>query len=101
MKKVLEANQQRKEKFLGLYEDDLVQKEDLVQRLSTLNEEKERLEERLSPILNFKGGKAVPDNLFNGETGHAELQRCLSLTGEQRKRLMHLLIRQTNNNEDR
>ncbi|TWI59649.1 hypothetical protein [Halalkalibacter nanhaiisediminis] len=44
------ANQQKKEKVLGLYEDDLIQKADLVQRLSTLNDEKERLEERLSPI---------------------------------------------------
>lgn len=49
LKKELEANQQRREKVL-LYEDNLFQKEDLVQRLSTWNEEKERLEERLSPI---------------------------------------------------
>ncbi|MED4856271.1 hypothetical protein [Bacillus atrophaeus] len=50
MKKALEANQQKKEKVLGLYEDDLIQKADLVQRLFTLNEEKERLGDRLSPI---------------------------------------------------
>lgn len=43
------------------------------------------------------------DKLFYGQAGHAELQKCYqeSLTREQRKRLMHLLIRQITINEDR
>ncbi|WP_394185117.1 recombinase family protein [Metabacillus halosaccharovorans] len=104
LKKALEANHQRKEKVLGLYEDDLIQKEDLVQRLSTLNEEKEHLEERLSPIelqmgqggtqhINFSLVKQVMQNF---KAAYKE-----SLTREQRKRLMHLLIRQININEER
>ncbi|KMK77956.1 recombinase family protein [Alkalihalobacillus pseudalcaliphilus] len=104
LKKALEANQQKKEKVLGLYEDDLIQKEDLVQRLSTLNEEKEHLEERLSPIelqmgqggtqhINFSMVKQVMQNF---KAAYKE-----SLTREQRKRLMHLLVRQININEER
>lgn len=104
LKKALESNQQKKEKVLGLYEDDLIQKADLVQRLSTLNEEKERLEERLSPIelqmgqggtqlINFSMVKQVMQNF---KSAYQE-----SLTREQRKRLMHLLIRQITINEDR
>lgn len=87
-----------------MYEDDLIQKADLVQRLSTLNEEKERLEERLSPIelqigqggtqlINFSMVKQVMQNF---KSAYQE-----SLTREQRKRLMHLLIRQITINEDR
>ena len=104
LKKALEANHQKKEKVLGLYEDDLIQKEDLVQRLSTLNEEKEHLEERLSPIelqigqgctqlINFSMVKQVMQNF---KSAYQE-----SLTREQRKRLMHLLIRQITINENR
>lgn len=104
LKKALESNQQKKEKVLGLYEDDLIQKADLVQRLSTLNEEKERLEERLSPIelqmgqggtqlINFSMVKQVMQNF---KSAYQE-----SLTREQRKRLMHLLIRQITINENR
>lgn len=104
LKKALEANHQKKEKVLGLYEDDLIQKEDLVQRLSTLNEEKEHLEERLTPIelqmgqggtqhINFSMVKQVMQNF---KAAYKE-----SLTREQRKRLIHLLIRQININEER
>ncbi|MEH7204467.1 hypothetical protein [Bacillus safensis] len=104
LKKSLESNQQKKEKVLGLYEADLIQKADLVQRLSTLNEVKERIEERLSPIelqmgqggtqlINFSMVKQVMQNF---KSAYQE-----SLTREQRKRLMHLLIRQITINEDR
>jgi site-specific DNA recombinase len=58
LKKELESNQQKKEKFLGLYKDDLIEIADLVKRLSTLNEEQERLKERLSPI-ELQMGKVV------------------------------------------
>ena len=104
LKKALQVNQQKKEKVLGLYEDDLIQKADLVHRLSTLNEEKERLEERVLPIeLQMgQGGKRQVDfsmvkqvmQSFRGAYEEA-------LTREQRKRLMHLLIRQITIGQDR
>ncbi|MCY8972163.1 recombinase family protein [Bacillus atrophaeus] len=104
LKKALQANQQKKEKVLGLYEDDLIQKADLVQRLSTLNEEKERLEERISPIelQMVQGGtqlinlSMVKQVMQNFKSAYQE-----SLTREQRKRLMHLLIRKITINENR
>ena len=48
MKQNLESNQQRKENILGLYEEKLIEKSDLSNRLAALNKEKKQLEERLS-----------------------------------------------------
>lgn len=104
LKRALDSNQQKKEKVLSLYEDDLIKKADLVQRLASLNEDKERLEERLLPVeqqigqggtqlINFTMVKQVMQNFMSA---YKE-----SLTREQRKRLLHLLIRQITIAENR
>ncbi|WP_188455464.1 recombinase family protein [Virgibacillus oceani] len=97
LKKAIEANLKKKEKVLGLYEEDLIPKTDLAQRLTALNEEKTRLEERLYPIESQMGQGGTPNIDFtmvkqvmqNFTSAYKE-----SLSREQRKRLMHLLINQ-------
>lgn len=97
LKKAIEANLKKKEKVLGLYEEDLIPKTDLAQRLATLNEEKTRLEERLYPIESQVGQGGTPNIDFtmvkqvmqNFTSAYKE-----SLSREQRKRLTHLLINQ-------
>ncbi|MCM3322249.1 hypothetical protein [Cytobacillus kochii] len=87
-----------------MYEDDVIQKEDLLQRLSTLNEEKEHLEERLSPIeLQMGQGRTqhISFSMIKQVMQNFKAVYKEPLTREQRKRLMHLLIRQNNINEER
>lgn len=104
IKKSLDAIQSKKDKVLGLYEEGLIIKADLVTRLSSLNEEKERLTERITPIekqmgqgpvreINFKIVAQVMKNFI---ASYKE-----AMTREQRKQLLHLLIRQITISESR
>lgn len=104
LKKSLSTIQTKKDKVLGLYEDGVISKDDLVSRLSSLNHEKEQLEERLTPIekqmvqggipnINFRVVKQVMQNFM---TAYKE-----ALTQEQRKQLLHLLIHQITISENR
>lgn len=43
------------------YEDGVIRKADLVDRLSNMNDEKERLEERLAPIEKQMGQGGIPN----------------------------------------
>lgn len=94
----------RKEKVLGLYEEGILSKEELVQRLKNLNEEKKLLEERLVPIeqrlrtnnqqeISFKIVKEVMENFVT----------CFNetITTDQKKRLLQLLINKITINKDR
>lgn len=104
LKKSLLTMQSKKDKVLGLYEDGVLGKDDLITRLASLNSEIERLEERIAPIeeqmwqggyqkVNFKLVKQVMQNFM---IAYKE-----ALTPEQRKRLLHLLIHQITISDNR
>ncbi|MGP4107943.1 recombinase family protein [Virgibacillus sp. L01] len=104
IKKSLDAIQSKKDKMLGLYEEGLIIKADLVTRLSSLNEEKERLTERITPIEKQMGQGSVKEINFkivaqvmkNFTASYKE-----ALTREQRKQLLHLVIKQITISESR
>ncbi|HDR7314293.1 recombinase family protein [Heyndrickxia sporothermodurans] len=104
LKKSLTTMQSKKNKILGLYEDGVLGKDDLITRLANLNGEIERLEERIAPIeeqmrqggyhkVNFELVKQVMQNFM---IAYKE-----ALTPEQRKRLLHLLINQITISDNR
>ncbi|KQU58722.1 resolvase [Bacillus sp. Leaf406] len=103
-KQAIQTIQVKKDKILELYEDGVIPKTDLVSRISSLNDEKLRLENRLSPLetkmgqgstqeINFDMVKNVMRNFM---TAYKE-----AMTREQRKRLIHLLIYQITISRDR
>lgn len=67
LKKSLNAIEAKKEKVLGLYEEDgVIVKSDLINRLSSLNNEKELLDQRITPIeqqLNQGGVTTISFNM--------------------------------------
>lgn len=104
LEKAIDSVQLRKDKILGLFEEGIVGKDDLIGRLATLNEEIEGLEERKAPIkskmwqddtieVNF----TLVKDVMNSFTKMFEE----SLTREQRKHLLHLLINKITISESR
>lgn len=95
LKNSLEAIQSRKDKTIGLYEDGILNKTDLKDRLEKLDEEKRLLDDRIVPIeqklgqgykqeISFKMVKQVMNHFGDCYKN--------SITAEQRKQLLHLLI---------
>jgi site-specific DNA recombinase len=96
LKKLIDSIQSKKDKTLGLFEEGILNKAELVDRLAKLNEEKQILEGRLSPLekqfslvnqqeISFNMVKTVMDNFMKNYKD--------SLTVEQRKHLLQLIIK--------
>ncbi|MCG1027623.1 recombinase family protein [Virgibacillus halodenitrificans] len=104
LKKSLSAIQSKKDKYLKLYVDELINKGELTGQLANLEQEKERLEEQIYPIEEQLGQGGVPtvnydvvkEIMMNFMTAYKR-----SLTPEQRKKLLHLLIHKITISEDR
>lgn len=104
LKKSLDAIESKKEKVLGLYEEGLIAKPDLVNRLSSLNHEKELLDHRISPIeQQLKQGAVMPISYNMVQKVMKRFVEAYkeALTSEQRKRLIHLLVNQITISENR
>ncbi|WP_130055578.1 recombinase family protein [Bacillus thuringiensis] len=104
LKKSLDAIQMKKDKVLELYEEGVIIKNDLVSRLVSLNQEKEKLEERLFSIEQHIG-KSGFQNIDFEMVKHV-MQNFMvaykeSMTREQRKQLLHLLVHQITISETR
>nr|WP_117148878.1 recombinase family protein [Paraliobacillus zengyii] len=104
IKKSLDTIESKRDKVLGLYEEGLIVKADLITRLTSLNEEKDSLTERITPIENQLGQGAVKEVSFkiveqvmrNFTESFKE-----AMTREQRKQLLRLLINQITISESR
>jgi site-specific DNA recombinase len=104
LKKSLDAIQSRKDKIMGLYEEGAIEKEDLLERLQKLNEEKRLTEERLAPLeleLNRCTHKEVTYNMIKNVMNNFVSSYKESITVEQKKQLLHLLIKQITIGKDR
>lgn len=95
IKKSIETVTSKKDKALGLFEEGILNKSDLVERLDKINEEKKLLEERLHSLqhkldqsnymeISFK---VVKDVMTNFEKVYRE-----AITTEQKKHLLQLII---------
>ncbi|WP_181347385.1 recombinase family protein [Thalassobacillus sp. CUG 92003] len=104
LKKKLEAIEARKDKVLGLYEEDIITRPELSSRLTKINEEKESLEVRLSPLAQQLSQDSQPEISFDmvREVMKNFVQAYKeSMSREQRKHLLHLLIDTITVDEDR
>ena len=95
LKKSISSLQAKKDKVLGLYEDGIIDKSDLQERLAKLSQENERLENRLKPI------REKLENSSVSEISYKFVKEVLTkfqqvfqehTNNEQQKRLVHLLI---------
>lgn len=104
LKKALSGTQTKKDKVLGLYEDGVIEKADLVERLEKLNDERRRTEERIAPLepqLLDEGQKEVDYGMVKEVMTNFVSSYKNSITTEQRKQLLHMLIKQITIGEDR
>lgn len=104
LKKSLSEIQSKKDKVLGLYEDGVIEKVDLVERLEKLNEEKRLMQERLSPLeLQLSGQNYinVDYGLVKEVMSNFAANYRNTISTEQKKRLLHLLIREIKIGESR
>lgn len=95
MKNSLEAIQSKKDKAIGLYEDGILNKTDLKDRLEKLDEEKRLLDDRIVPIeqkLGQGSKQEISFKMVKRVINHFEDCYKNSITDEQRKQLLHLLI---------
>lgn len=96
LKQSLEAFQSKKNKILGLYEEGILNKADVMSRLAKLGEEEKLLDERIAPVEEQlgKGGKKEVSFIMVKQVmqGFVECYKQ-SITSEQRKQLLHLLIK--------
>lgn len=96
LKKSISTLQDKKERVLSLFEDGVLSKDDLVDRLAKLNEEKQLLEERLNPLenqLNQNNYKEISFSLVKKIMTNFERHYKESITTEQRKHLLQLIIK--------
>ncbi|HEF5700865.1 MULTISPECIES: recombinase family protein [Bacillaceae] len=104
LKKSISAIQSKKDKYLRLYVDEVISKGDLTSQLTNLDNEKERLEKRLSPIegkLEHGGIQHVNHEVVGEVMKNFVTVYKKSLTAEQRKKLLQLLIHKITLSEDR
>ncbi|TYS18047.1 recombinase family protein [Rossellomorea vietnamensis] len=104
LKKSLSEIESKKDKVLGLYEDGVIEKVDLVERLEKLNVEKKLTEERLSPLeLQLSGQNQinVDYELVKEVMSNFVSNYKKTITTEQKKRLLHLLIKEIRIGESR
>lgn len=104
LKKSLGEIQSKKDKVIGLYEDGVIEKVDLVERLEKLNDEKKLMLERLSTLELQLSGQShinvdyvlVKEVMSNFVSNYRN-----TISTEQKKRLLHLLIREIKIGESR
>ncbi|WP_440614946.1 recombinase family protein [Bacillus subtilis] len=104
LKKSLSGIQTKKDKVMGLYEDGVIEKVDLVERLEKLNEEKRITEERIAPLeqqLLGEGQKEVNYGMVKEVMTNFVSSYKNSITTEQRKQLLHMLVKQITIGKDR
>lgn len=104
IKKTISSIETKKSKILGLYEDDRLSKEEFSDRFEGLNHEKQALEERLIPIeqeLSKNNQIEVDAQLVSQVMGNFSDMYKQSLTREQRKYLLRLLISEITISESR
>lgn len=104
IKKTISSIETKKSKILGLYEDDRLSKEEFSNRFEGLNHEKIVLEERLAPIeqeLSKNSQIEVDVQLVSQVMGNFSDMYKQSLTREQRKYLLRLLISEITISETR
>ncbi|MCM3478948.1 recombinase family protein [Caldibacillus thermoamylovorans] len=104
LKKLLKSVQVKRDRIFGLYEEGLIEKVELSERLEKLNEEKRLLEDRLAP-LELELGKSI-----NNEVTFDMVKEVMrnfvssyktSITTEQKKQLLSLLVKQITIGRDR
>lgn len=104
LKNSLGAIQSKKDKALDLYEDGILNKADLMNRLAKLDEEKRILDERIAPVeqqLGQGGKREVTFVMVEQVMKHFVDCYKKSISGEQRKQLLHLLINKITIADDR
>ncbi|MGM1446275.1 recombinase family protein [Bacillus cereus group sp. BceL305] len=102
--KELEQLQRKKEKAMEMFEDDLITKVELQQRLNKINELIDQVEFRLQPIkLQMQSLKTHTINagLIREIMGNFHKAFKQSITQEQQKHLVTLLIKEITINEER
>lgn len=95
LKQSLEAIQSKKDKVLGLYEDGILNKIDLKNRIAKLDEERKLLDERIAPLEQELGQgtkKEISFQMVKQVMQSFTESYKQSITSEQRKQLLHLLI---------
>ena len=95
LKKAAAGIQSKKDKVLSAYEEGILSKADLTERLAKLNEERIVLEERLEPLEK----QLVPGNyrevtfeMVKGVMNNFDKNYRETISTEQRKRLLHLIV---------
>lgn len=102
--KELEQVQRKKEKAMELYEEDIITKVDLQQRLVKINEQMEQLELRLQPIkLQLQSLKVHTIDEATIQEVMANFHKAFkkAMTQEQQKHLVTLIIKEITLNEKR
>lgn len=102
--KELEQAKRKKDKVMELYEDDIIMKVDLQQRLIKVNEQIEKLELRLQPIkLQLQSLKEHTINEATIQEVMANFQKAFkkAMTQEQQKHLVTLIIKKITLNDKR
>lgn len=100
----LEQARRKKEKAMELYEEDIITKEDLQERLVKVNEQIEQLELRLQPIkLQLQSLKVHTINEETIQEVMANFHKVFkqAITQEQQKHLVTLIIKEITLNEKR
>ncbi|MFP3412949.1 recombinase family protein [Bacillus sp. SIMBA_074] len=102
--KELEQLQRKKERAMEMFEDDLITKVELQQRLNKTNELIDQVELRLQPIkLQMQSLKThtIDETLIKEVMGNFHKAFKQSITQEQQKHLVTLLIKEITINEER
>jgi site-specific DNA recombinase len=104
LKKTLNSIQVKRERVFGLYEEGLIEKVELSERLEKLNEEKRLLEDRITPLEQELGEGIQKEITFDMVSevmkGFVSSYKS-SITTEQKKQLLSLLIKQITIGDDR
>lgn len=96
LKKSIATVETKKDRVLSLFEEGVLNKVELVDRLSKLNEEKQVLEERITPLekqLDQGSHKEISFNMVKEVMANFEKSYKETITTEQRKHLLQLIIR--------
>ncbi|MED3602910.1 recombinase family protein [Bacillus subtilis] len=104
LKKTLNSVQIKRERVFGLYEDGLIDKSELSKRLEKLNEEKQLLEDRIAPLEMELGEgiqKEITFDMVSEVMKNFVASYKTSITTEQKKQLLSLLIKQITIDDDR
>ncbi|MBE4907867.1 recombinase family protein [Bacillus luteolus] len=97
LKKQLGSIQQKKDKVLGLYEDEVISKTDLIDRLGKLDVEMSLLKNRIQPLelqLGQSNTREIDFNMVKEVMNNFVSNYKEAITSEQRKQLLRLVIKE-------